>query len=298
MVAIRITAALVLGAGLALAQATPSSPTGSLQPRTQAAAGPDDAESHFRRGDQLEKSGDLTGAEGEYKKSVQLQAKNPSALGALAYLYFTQQRYPQAEDALRKFIALDPQNPKAHVQLGSVLLASNQNDNAAKEFSAAVGLAPSDPNVLKQVAKLYAAHQMFLQAAQHFSALARLDPKDADGHYGYGVVLMQQRNFPLAQNELQQAVSLQPDLKEAYGDLAVAASENKNYVAAVRALDARSRYLPESAATYFLRATSYDHLKKLPAAAENYKRFLATDGGKNPNQEWQAKHRLVAIDKK
>ena len=29
---------------------------------------------------------------------------------------------------------------------------------------------------------------------------------------------------------------------------------------------------------------------------ENYRQFLATDDGKMPDQEWQARHRLMAID--
>jgi tetratricopeptide (TPR) repeat protein len=282
MAATRLIASLALSAGLALGQAAP----------------PDDAEVHFRAGDQMEKSGNLAGAEIEYKKSVELQPKNSSALGALAYLYSTQKRYPEAEAALRQFIAIDPQNAKAHLQLGTVLLDSNQNDAAIKELSAASGLAGSDAALLRKAAELYVTHSLYPQAAQQYSTALRLDPKDADAHYGFGVVLMQLRKFDEAQSELQRAVTLRPDNKEAYGDLAVAAAENKDFAGAIQALDARSRFLPESAATYFLRATSYDHLKQMPLAAENYKKFLATDGGKNPNQEWQARHRLVAIERK
>jgi hypothetical protein len=61
-------------------------------------------------------------------------------------------------------------------------------------------------------------------------------------------------------------------------------------------LDERAKHLPEIPATYFLRATSYDNLKVKPKAIENYQRFLATDAGKMPDQEWQARHRLIAID--
>src|SRR5690242_8384431 len=127
----RIAAALLLSAGLALAQAPAAAPDAN------------DAEAHFHAGERLEASGDLAGAEAEYKKSLELQAKNPSALGALAYLYSTQKRYPDAQKALQKFIALDPQNAKAHVQLASVMLDSNQTDLALKELAAASGLATS-----------------------------------------------------------------------------------------------------------------------------------------------------------
>jgi hypothetical protein len=33
-------------------------------------------------------------------------------------------------------------------------------------------------------------------------------------------------------------------------------------------------------------------------AAQSYRQFLAVSGGKNPEQEWQAQHRLLAIDPK
>lgn len=268
------------------------------QLRARIVTSPNDPELHFRLGDALEKSGDLSGAESEYKESVRLQPKNPSALGALAYIYSTQNRFGEAEGALRSFIALQPQDARAHVQLGSVLFSSGKKDAATKELTAASGLAPSDAGVMMQVAQLYASNGLYSQAEPQFAALTRIVPNNPEGRYGHGVVLLQLKNFPAAQAELQRAVSLRPDLKEAYGDLAVAASENKDYPMTIQALDARARFLPESAGTYFLRATSYDHLKQFTPAADNYRKFLAADAGKNPNQEWQARHRLVAIEKK
>ena len=106
------------------------------------------------------------------------------------------------------------------------------------------------------------------------------------------------RDFPSAQQALLETVKLKPDLGQAYGDLAIAASENKQYDLVVRALDARSKYLPETPGTYFLRATSYDNLKAFKQAAENYRQFLEVAQGKFPDQEWQARHRLIAIDPK
>ena len=58
------------------------------------------------------------------------------------------------------------------------------------------------------------------------------------------------------------------------------------------------KFLPENPFTYFLRASAYDHLKDLKRAAANYHLFLNTANGKYPEQEWQAKHRLIAIEPK
>jgi len=56
--------------------------------------------------------------------------------------------------------------------------------------------------------------------------------------------------------------------------------------------------LPEIPIGYFLRATAYDHLHDYKHAAENYHKFLDVGAGQYPDQEWQAKHRLIAIEPK
>ena len=294
--------AVVLSAGIAFSSQTmpASNPSNDELGRLRAAvaAVPNDPDSHFRLGDALERSGDLSAAESEYKKSLALQEKNPSALGALAYLYSTQKRLPDAEAALRSFIAIQPQDPKAHVQLGNVLLSSGKKDEAAKELAVALGLAPSNPGILTQIAQFYSSNGMYGQAEPLFARLTQADSSNAEAHYGYGLVLMQQRKFESALEQFRRSVILKRDLKEAYGDLAVAASEVQDYPQAITALNIRAQYLPETPGTYFLRASCYDHLKDFPAAADNYKKFLAADAGKSPNQDWQAKHRLVAIEKK
>jgi hypothetical protein len=57
----------------------------------------------------------------------------------------------------------------------------------------------------------------------------------------------------------------------------------------------RSKYLPETPVTYFLWATTCDNLHQSKQAQEYYRKFLTASDGKYPDQEWQAKHRLVAL---
>jgi hypothetical protein len=45
-----------------------------------------------------------------------------------------------------------------------------------------------------------------------------------------------------------------------------------------------------------LRAATFDNLKQIPQAVEYYRKFLTVDAGKFPDEEWQARHRLIAID--
>jgi tetratricopeptide (TPR) repeat protein len=123
-------------------------------------------------------------------------------------------------------------------------------------------------------------------------------PESAQLHHYLGVALLKQLKYADAQQELLIAVKLKPDFGEAYGDLAVAADENKNYELAIKAADARAKFLPEIPVSYFLRASAYDHLRNYKMAAQQYHRFLEVANGAYPDQEWQARHRLIAIEPK
>jgi predicted Zn-dependent protease len=123
-------------------------------------------------------------------------------------------------------------------------------------------------------------------------------PNEAELHRLLGKALLLEKKPAEAQPEFVSAVTIKPGLGEAYGDLAFAAGENKQYPLVIRALDARAKLLPEIPITYFMRASAFDHLRDFKQAAANYHLFLNTASGKYPDQEWQAKHRLIAIEPK
>jgi len=258
---------------------------------------PRNAEPHLAAAIALERAGDLTAAEAEFRQAAELDPKSGEALAGLVNVYSREKKFTEAEAALRRLIAADPANATAHVQLGRVLAAQGKNAEAAAELEAGVKSQP-DPAALRELAGLHALAQQYDRAVPEYQALLQQSPNDADLHYAFGIVLMQQHNYPAAQQELLAAIKLNPDLAEAYGNLAVVADENKQYSVAIQALDARARHLPETPATYFLRATAYDHLRDYKAAVENYHQFLTASNGKNPDQEWKARHRLVALEQK
>jgi Flp pilus assembly protein TadD len=183
------------------------------------------------------------------------------------------------------------------VQLGRVLVAEGKTADALPLLEGALKQ-QRDPAALRELAGLHAVNKQYDEAASEYRELLQTSPNDADLHYALGTVLMNNKDLPGAQQEFIAAVNAKRDFTEAYGNLAVVAAENKNYPLALKALDTRAQYAPESAATYFLRATSYDSLRDTKNAIENYHRFLEVANGKFPDQEWQARHRLIAIDPK
>ncbi len=263
-----------------------------------AALQPKDAEPHLSAGVLLEQAGKFADAEQEYKQALVLDPTSHDALTGLANIYMRGHRFAEAEDYLRQLLAAQPGSAAAEIQLGRVLAAEGKNDEAIAQMQAGIKLAPGDVSAQRDLADLYSSAGKNEQAESAYRVLSAAAPNDAQLHSSLGEALLRQKKFPEAEHEFLVAVKLKPDLGAAYGDLAFAASENKNYPLVIRALDARAKLLPELPITYFLRASAYDHLHDFKQAAVNYRLFLNTANGKYPDQEWQAKHRLIAIEPK
>jgi tetratricopeptide (TPR) repeat protein len=265
--------------------------------RQAAALQPKDAEPHLAAGQLLEKQNKFSDAADEYKQAAALDPTS-DALTGLANLYMRGRQFPQAEEYLRQVVAAHPEQAAAHIQLGRVLAAEQKNDPAVEELQTGAKLAPGDLSVQRDLADLYSTLGKNDQAEAVYRRLLSANPNDPELHRELGQALLKQKKYSEAQQEFLTAVKLKPDFGDAYTDLAFAASENKDYPLTLKALEVRARFLPENPLTHFLRASAYDHLKDVKHAVASYHLFLQSANGKYPDQEWQAKHRLIALEPK
>jgi tetratricopeptide (TPR) repeat protein len=276
-----------------------SKPDQAIEAYKQASAlEPKDPEPHLSAGLLLEKENHFADAEQEYKQALALDPNSSDAMTGMANIYMRAQRFAEADPILRKLIASHPDNVSAHIQLGRILLVLGKDDDAIIELQAALKLDPGNLLVQRDLGDLFLQGKKYDQAEALYRSLLATRPDSAQLHQYLGVTFLKQHKYPEAQQELLTAVKLKPDLGEAYGDLATAAVENKNYELAIKAADARAKFLPEIPVSYFLRASAYDHLRNYKMAAQNYHRFLEVANGEYPDQEWQARHRLIAIEPK
>ena len=281
-------------AWLSLAQVTEESqPQDSLAAYQKAAElDPTNSEAQLGIARMAERSGNAAAAEQQYLKLA--AAGNNDSIEHLISLYLKQKRFADAESWLHKYISANPQNTAAQLQLGKLLAAEGKTQEAIATLEPLYKASP-DPKLARDLASLYLETKQYPAAADLLRPLIAQSPNDAQLHLDYGTALMHQLKYAEAQPVLLKAVQLNPNLVEAYSDLAYAAEQNKNYELTIRVLDARAKLQPETPGTYFLRATAYDNLRMYKPAAENYKLFLRVAGGKFPDQEFQARHRLKAI---
>ena|ERR1051326_1568715 len=263
-----------------------------------AALMPKDSEPHLSAGRLLESEGCFADAEAEYRQALAIDGSSTDALTGLANIYMRGQKFADAAEVLRTLITLHPDDASAHMQLGRVLAAEGKSSDALSELQTAAKLAPSDAALQRDLADVYLNNKQYVPAECAYRALLSANQNDAELHHSLGVALLHQQKLPEAEQEFLTAVKLKPDFGAAYGDLAVAANENKHYELAIKATDARARFLPEIPMSYFLRATAYDHLRNYKLASENYHKFLEVAHGEYSDQEWQARHRLIAIEPK
>jgi tetratricopeptide (TPR) repeat protein len=285
-------------AWIALAQAiTKAKPEEALAAYRQATElQPKEIEPHLAAGHIFEEENKFADSEQEYKQALAIDSRSSDAVIGLANIYMRGRRFPEAEDYLRKLLADHAESAPVHIQLGRVLAAEDKNDAAIAELQTGVKLAPGEETAQRELAELYASTKNNDQAEAVYRELLAAHPNDAELHDGLGKALMFQKKSADAQREFFSAIKLKPDFGNAYYDLAFAANDHKEYPLVIRSLDLRAKMLPETPMTYFLRASAYDHLRDFKNAAANFHLFLKVAGGKYPDQEWQATHRLIAIE--
>ena len=266
--------------------------------RSAAVQMPSDPAPYLASAPLLEKQNQFAEAEHEYQQVLAIDPKSVPALIGIARIYARGNRFTEASDLLRQVVAQNPDSAPAHAALARVLAADAKKDAAISEFQSALKIDPSNLEWQMELALLYTAAGRFADSQALYKSMLSADPNNADLHHALGQAYLKQHNFTAAQQELLTTVRLKPDLGAAYGDLAAAANENKNYDLTIKALDIRAKLMGEMPIGYFLRATAYDHLRDYKNASLNYHAFLNASKGQYPDQEWQARHRLITIEPK
>jgi Flp pilus assembly protein TadD len=260
---------------------------------------PKDPEPHLSAALLYERGNKFSDAEAEYKRVLALAPQSSEAAIGLTNIYMKSNRLGDAEPLLRRLAGEHADDAGIHLQLGRVLEAEGKKDDAIAELQTALKLTPADSAAQREIADLYAESGKNDLAEKAYRTLCTAQPNDPELHRGLGKALLLQKKFPEAQQEFLTALRLKRDWADIYVDLAFAASENKNYELTVRALNGRTMLNPDMPAIcFFWRASAYDHLRDYKLAAVDYHHFLDVAGGKFPDQEWQATHRLIAIEPK
>jgi predicted Zn-dependent protease len=247
--------------------------------------------------DLAEASGQHDTAESAYRRVLAADPKSVPANSGLAHVLIERKQYPEAEKFIRAALQQDPDDPALVAQLATVLAAQN-NAEALPLLQKLHTSHPADPAITHMLAQVLAEAGDPIGSDKLCIALLANSPDDIDLLVAHGQNLIRQQQYSQALAAFNKAASLDSASADAWSGIAFAASKLHQPSLVIHALTMRSKFLPDVPATYFLWATSYDTLNDKVAAITYYHHFLDSSGAKFPDQEWQARQRLLVLEKK
>jgi tetratricopeptide (TPR) repeat protein len=308
-----------------------SDPAAAIAPLRQAATlAPTHERPHLLLGLALERTGNLAGAAAEYRAAAKLNPKDFDARYEQARILLKMKQPVQAESAFREALAIQPASAEAMAGLSESLLAEGKTAEAMKELEAYVAARPKDETARLRLAGLLAnagnldgaleqlshvgttgpnalgvyrlrgeillARKDYAGAADALGKAAELDPQSAPVQAQLGQALVLEKQYAPAAQALKRAVTLDPTQEQAWRDLVAASYLNGEWQVTLDALDHLEQKANLPAVSWFIRASSEDHLGRLAPAIAAYQKFLALDHGQHGTDGELAKRRLPVLE--
>jgi Tfp pilus assembly protein PilF len=248
-------------------------------------------------------------AETAYRRALTQTPGDAEVSAGLARTLMQQKKLSDADTVVTDALKLHPGDPRLVAQAVPIYLAEG---DAAKNRAGALvpmieGLRKSDPKfaandeMTRVLAHLYEAQGDEAHAEGLYLELVKKTPNDPALLDDLGSAEVRLEKYAQAEAVLAKAFGMRKEFDdddawaETAEHLAFAASKNKDPQTSLRALAAREAVVPSDASSLFLEAISHDALRQNKDAITSYKAFLAESGGKFPDQEFEARHRLVAL---
>jgi len=267
------------------------------QYRAALALSPKDYEAHFALGRVLLRSNDAAGAEEQFRAAIASRGDAASAHLGLASALLAQKKYEAGANSLAEYLKLNPGDRSAHFDRASAILNLSRFDEALAELDLSdAGAAPS-ADALKMRGEIYMQQKKWKEAGDALKQANSLSPKDAELAEWIGHVDIELRDYPGAVRILEQVYAQNPQNVDALRDLADAFYLNDNFAPALEAMDRLAKLETPKPGSWFVRAICYDKLSRKAEAIEAYQKFLDQDGGQHDNQDFQARHRILVLQK-
>jgi tetratricopeptide (TPR) repeat protein len=265
---------------------------------------PDDAEAHEAYARLVAESDPALAAQ-HLRKALEIDPSRDEARLLLASVL--EARAARGADTLgeaaefyRNYLDAHPNTPESNslrVRLGQIYSSLQKNAEAVAEWEAAWTAGDSSEKLERLLLDAYlkGPEPQKDKAAELVARMLSQNDKDAELWMLAGRLRLEKHEYEQAGARFLRAAQLRPDWAEAHVNLASTLFLLKEYEPTLRVLAKVAELGADTAGTHFLRAVSYDNLHIQEEAVENYERFLALDGGKNPDQEFQARQRVRII---
>jgi Tfp pilus assembly protein PilF len=234
--------------------------------------------------------GKLEEAEPLLTKAAKLDPRYNDAVLELANEYEKAKNW----DAARRLYEPGASSPDVAERLGVVMLAAGKPELAIAPLELAVTKAPSSANQYA-LAIAYLRTKQIAKALPQLAAASTAEPSNLELRLAYGRALRDQRQFAPAAQQFAAVTKLKADSRDAWSELAGMLVMLENYPKALSAYDRLEALGEQGAGLNFFKAICQDRLQLKKEALASYEKFLTLSAGANPDQEFQARQRVLLL---
>jgi len=206
-----------------------------------------------------------------------------------------QKKLEAASTAFSEYLKLSPDDREAHFKRASALFDLNRFDEALAEIDLTESGAAPTPETLKMRGEIYMQQKKWQEARETLTRAVMISGKDLDPATWLGRVDIELHDYPAAITILNQVYKQNPQSAEALQEMANALFLHEDYSVALGAMDQLDKLEPPKPGSWFVRAICYDKLSRKAEAMDAYQKFLDADGGQHDTQDFQARHRILAL---
>jgi tetratricopeptide (TPR) repeat protein len=237
-------------------------------------------------------------AESSFRAALSLNLEGLSSKQArlgLANSLIAQKKLADGASAFAAYLELAPDDSAVRIERASALVDLGKNDDALAELDHAAAADPEGFRALKLRSQIYWELKRYDDAVPVLQKAAALAPKDPDISERLGRVYVAKKDYPHALPWLVAAYKLNPAANDLLAQVVEAEYLNKNYAEALAGLDSLYQREELPASSWYLRATCYDKLGRIPEALDAYQKFLGLNKDENSDMYFVSTSRVRVL---
>ena len=178
----------------------------------------------LRSGIDLYREKDYKGAARAFRGAIALAPASSFTKDAAKYLAMAELQRGKVAKAIEAYetsIRLNPELDEPHVDLAKLYFSQERYQEAEKEYAKAVDLNPDAVNYFSLgQAQLF--QDKFAEAEASFNQVMQLEPDDPNSHYGLGLVYSKQERYEKAIEYFEEAIKSKRDFFDAHVEMGYA----------------------------------------------------------------------------
>jgi tetratricopeptide (TPR) repeat protein len=239
---------------------------------------PENPQAHYFLGQALMRTGDLSGAKGEFQEALKRgnpDNPNPLYLQAQAEAYRDSRDYNTAKEFANQLLKTNDKSPQAHYLMASIDLAARDFQGALEQLTIVAQAAPNDPTVHMNLAFAYGGLKKYAEAEREFQTALKLNPQYDAAAGEYVSLQFGLNQGPKALQFAKQYLDSNPNRAGAHFIYASALANTKRYDEAIPEYQKAIQIEPKGLLSYMQMAGVYQQQGKMDDAIATYQKALA-----------------------